>query len=81
MKVVYSTNIEGQEVKLVLLNDNKTLKVMIGNKEIDTLKGNTWNNIKNDKWAQSAITEVSVKSTLKKENAHKELTELAKQIF
>ena len=80
MKVVKYSVIEGEKAKLLLLSDNETLKIALGNQVICVIDG-LWNDIKGEDWAQTGILNMEVESYIRNRKAKAELEELAKIFF
>lgn len=68
------------QAKLILLSDNKTLKIVLDGKVIKVIQG-AWDNIKNEDWAQVGTLEIEVTDYIRKKTTQEELEALAKLYF
>lgn len=80
MKIITQCIIEGKQAKLLLLSDNKTLKVVLDNKVVRVMHG-VWENIKDEDWAQEATLRIVVTDYIRKKATQAELEALAKLYF
>lgn len=81
MKIIKKLIIKGKEAKLILLDDNKTVNIVYGNETISSSAGATWNNIRNDEWAQKGLLSVEVEGYIKKKESMNKLQKLAEEYF
>ncbi len=81
MKVVRKAVIEGKEIQLVLLDDKKTIHLLCENEIISVLSGETWNNIKDEEWAQDGLMKIEAERYIRKQNAMKRLRDIAQEVF
>lgn len=81
MKIIKKLIIKGKEAKLILLDDNKTVNIVYDNKTISSSAGATWNNIRNDEWAQKGLLSVEVEGYIKKKESMNKLQKLAEEYF
>lgn len=81
MKVVKSIEIQGKDAKLVLLDDNITVQIIYDGKSVSSSAGQTWNNLKDENWAQAGIIKIEVENYLKNQETMKELENIAKEYF
>lgn len=80
MKIIHEIEIEKEKAKLLLLDDNKTIQVMLGNKVISTSEG-VWNNIKDEEWAQHALLSIQAEGYVKKSDSRNRLKLIAEEAF
>lgn len=81
MNTILSKNIEGHNSKLVILEDNNTVAIIIDGEKIDSLGGTTYKAITSDEWLKHAILESNVRNYLHKKEIRKQSEELAKIFF
>jgi hypothetical protein len=67
MKVLMKKVINNKLAQLVLCDDKVTVKTLYDGKCIDSSAGNTYNNIKDEKWIQEAFIDFAVQEVIKKE--------------
>ena len=80
MKVVKTSVIDGKKARLLLLSDNETLKVALGNQMIGVIDG-LWKDIQGEDWAQSGILKIEAEGYIRKKNAKTELEAIAEEFF
>lgn len=80
MKIIQKSIIDGKIAMLILLDDNKTLKITLDKKVINIID-NIWDNIKDEDWAQAGLLKIEVESYIRKKEATEELLALAEKIF
>jgi hypothetical protein len=80
MKVIMEKTINSKLAQLVLCDDNITVKTLYDGKCIDSNDGNTYNNIKDEKWIQEAFIDSAVQEILHKTEVDTELDEMLKEI-
>ncbi|MCI8626121.1 MAG: hypothetical protein HFI40_07580 [Lachnospiraceae bacterium] len=80
MKVIKNSMIEGKEAKLLLLSNNQTLKISLGNKVICMIE-DLWDDIKEEEWAQLGILKIEAESYIKKKKADAKLKAIAEEFF
>lgn len=78
MREILSKNIDGHDSKLVLLNDNKTVAILLDGKQIGSLAGTTYKSITSDGWLKDALIESKVNNYLYKKQLRERSEELAK---
>lgn len=81
MKVIKKTRINGKIAKLLLLDDNKTVKIVLDNETIASSAGKTWSNIQNEEWAQEGLLKIEVEGYMKKKKSVNNLKHMAKDFF
>ena len=81
MKVIKKAVIEGKEIQLVLLDDEKTIHLLCENEIISVSSGETWNNIKDEEWAQDGLLKIEAERYIRKQNAMKRLRDIAQEAF
>ena len=81
MKVVKKIRIEGKEAKLVLLDDKKTVAVVFDNETVSSSAGKTWNNLKNEEWAQEGLLRIESQRYARKKKSQYMLKRMADDIF
>lgn len=80
MKVVHEIEIGKEKAKMLLLDDNKTIQIVLGNRVISTSEG-LWNNIKDEEWAQHASLSIQAESYIRKRNSRNKLKRIAEDAF
>ena len=80
MKTIAKSKLYGGIAKLVLLDDN-TVCITHNGKVIQELKGNTWDNIANDRWAQRSLLHVVVENYIIESESDRKVKELAEIYF
>lgn len=81
MKIIKAIVIEGKEAKLILLDDEKTVQIFFDGEMISSSAKSTWNNIKNEEWAQYGLLKIEVENHVKKDQSLKRLKRVAEEIF
>lgn len=81
MKVVKKAVIQGKDVQLLLMDDGKTVKLICEEDIISVSSGETWNNIKDEEWAQYGLMKIEAERYIKRKAALKKLKDMAQDIF
>lgn len=81
MKIIKTKSIDNRIAELVLLDDGITVQIIYDNQIISSSGNNTWNNIKNDEWAQEAILELETSSFIKRSKTKALLEKVAAEYF
>jgi hypothetical protein len=67
MKIIKEKTIENKLAQLILCDDNITVQIVYDGKCIESSAGNTYNNIKDEDWAQEAFLDFAVTDLIEKE--------------
>ena len=81
MKVIKKAIIQGKEIQLLLMDDERTIKLFCEDEVISVSSDGTWNNIKNEEWAQEGLLKIEAESYIKKKAALKKLKDMAQDVF
>lgn len=81
MKIIKTKSIDNRIAELVLLDDGITVQIIYDNQIISSSGNNTWNNIKDDEWAQEAILELETSSFIKRSKTKALLEKVAAEYF
>lgn len=81
MKIIKTKSIDNRIAELVLLDDGITVQIIYDNQIISSSGNNTWNNIKDDGWAQEAILELETSSFIKRSKTKALLEKVAAEYF
>ena len=81
MKVIKKISINGKEAKLLLLDDDKTINIILDNETISSSSDKTWNNIKNEEWAQEGLLRIESKRYMRKKKSIDKLKRMAEDLF
>ena len=78
MKIIKQITINNKKAKLLLMGDNKSIKILLDDKVIFESMENTWNNIKNSDKAQINLLEIVSYSYINKQNTQLDLGKLVR---
>ncbi len=81
MKLIKKSIIDGKEARLVLLDDNKTVRILYDNKTIFSAANDIWENIKDEEWAQYALIKIEAEKYARRKKAKDRLKRLAEEVF
>lgn len=81
MKTIQRTKIDGHKTELVLTNDGSTLQVLMDDDIIDSYDGYTWENIKNEVWAQKGLLTIVAGGLIKRQKLLDEMKRIAEEAF
>ena len=81
MKVIKKIRVQGKDAKLLLLDDNKTVNIVLDNETISSSSGKTWNNIKNEEWAQEGLLRIESERYVRKKQSMHKLKRIADDLF
>ncbi len=81
MKVIKKIRVRGKEAKLLLLDDNKTVNIVLDNETVSSSDGKTWNNIKNEEWAQEGLLRIESERYVRKKESMQKLKRIADDMF
>lgn len=80
MKMIKEKEINGKRVTMVL-QDDETIEIMLDDKVISSSAKDTWENLRNEDWAQSALMKLETDKYLKKRDAMDRLSHMAEEVF
>ena len=81
MKIIKKTIIQEKTVELLLMDDEKTVQILCDDEIISVSSGETWNNIKNEEWAQYGLMKIEAEKYITKKAALKKLMKIAQDVF
>lgn len=81
MKTLLQRKVDGHNSKLVLLDDNKSIAIILDNKQVKMLGGTTYESIKSDEWLKEALLQSVAHNTVHKKELRERMLELAKVVF
>ena len=81
MKVIKKIKVKGKEAKLLLLDDNKTVNIVLDNETVSSSSGKIWNNIKNEEWAQEGLLRIESERYIRKKKSMQKLKRMADDWF
>jgi len=81
MKVIKKVKVNGKEAKLLLLDDDKTINIVLDDEIISSSSDKTWNNIKNEEWAQVGLLRIESERYMRKKKSIDKLKRMAEDLF
>lgn len=81
MKTIQRTRIDGHKAELTLEDDGSIVKILIDNDIVESYDGHTWDNIKNETWAQKGLLTIVAGRLIKRQRLLAEMERIAEEAF
>lgn len=79
-QVIYEKSINNIKA-LLLLTSNKEVIVEYDGKQIKRFRNNTWNNIKNEIWAQESLIDFTITDYINRNRTNKEFEDAVRLMY
>ena len=81
MKTIQRARIDGHKAELTLEDDRNILQVLIDDDIVESYDGYTWDNIKNETWAQKGLLTIMAGRLIKRQKLLAEMERIAEEGF
>lgn len=81
MKTIQRARIDGHKAELALEDGRNVVKILIDDDVVESYDGHTWDNIKDETWAQKGLLAIVAGRLIKRRKLLAEMERIAEEAF